>query len=340
MTQYPESPPSGGAASVAKETAQTAKDEAASVARTAVDSGKDVAGSAAQSGRRLAHDAKGEAKDVAREAGRQTRDLMGQTREQLTTQAAEQQKRLAGGLRALGGELATMADASTEPGVASDLVGQAAHRADALAEWLDDREPGALLEEVKTFARERPGTFLAIAAVAGLAAGRLTRGIKDESSSTGTTGDETPLYGDGPTGVTGDSPGTGVPATSGVGTVPSPVPAPSVPVSTPDYGTTGYGGPSYGSGTTGPAQASTTGFGTPGYDTPAPAGPTSGATGATGASGASGVSGVGTTPPPAPPARQSIFPPVTPDPLTDPDVTRPEDDIPPTYPPAPGGGLR
>lgn len=331
MTQYPESPPSGGAASVAKETAQTAKDEAASVARTAVDTGKDVAGSAAQSGRRLAHDAKDEAKDVAREAGRQTRDLMGQTREQLTAQAAEQQKRLAGGLRALGGELATMADASTEPGVASDLVGQAAYRADALAEWLDDREPGALLEEVKAFARQRPGTFLAIAAVAGLAAGRLTRGIKDESSSTGTTGDGTPLDGDGATGVTGAS-SPAVPATPGIGTVPSPVPPPSVPVSTPDYGTTGYGGPSYGSGTTGPTQASTTGFGTPGYDAPGSGGP--------GTSGASGASGVGTTPPPAPPARQSIFPPVTPDPLTDPDVTRPEDDVPPTYPPASGGGLR
>jgi len=295
MTQYPESPPtSGGTTSAAKETAQTAKDEAANVARTAVDTGKDVAGSAAQSGRRLAQDAKGEAKDVAREAGRQTRDLMGQTKEQLTAQAADQQKRLAGGLRTLGGELATMADASDEPGVASDLVGQLATRADALAGWLEDREPGALLDEVKYFARQRPGTFLAVAAVAGLAAGRLTRGIKDDSASSqelATTDYETPLYGEGPTGLTGGSGlGATTPVTPDVGTVPSPVPSPSAPLETSGYGTTGS-------------------------------------------------VGMGTTPPPAPPARQSVFPPVN-DPLTEPYGSGTEDDVPPTYPPAPGGGLR
>lgn len=305
MTQYSESlPASGGTAAAAKETAQTARDEAASVARTAAESGKDVAGSAAQSGRRLAHDAKDEAKGVAREAGRQTRDLAGQTREQLTAQAAEQQKRLAGGLRALGGELAVMADASDEPGVASDLVGQAATRADALAEWLDTREPGALLDEVKDFARQRPGTFLAIAAVAGLAAGRLTRGIKDDasSSSAGLAADvETPLYGNGPTGDTGDA-GLG----TELGAVPPPAPVPSEP----EYGSTGYGSTGYG-------------------------GPSHGSTGA----GTVGAGAMGTTPPPAPPARQSVFPPVNPepDPLTDPYATPSDDDAPPSYPPATGG---
>lgn len=208
MTDYPESPPTNaGPAQAASQAAHTAKDEAATVARTAADSGRDVAGTAAEGGRRLAHDAKGEAAEVAREAGRQTRDLMGQAREQLTSQAADQQKRVAGGLRTLGTELGQMADAAEDPGVASDLAGQLADRVDAVAQWLDDREPGTLLEDVKGFARQRPGTFLAVAAIAGLAAGRLTRGIKDAPSDGGhstelTTADdlETPLYGGGPGG--------------------------------------------------------------------------------------------------------------------------------------------
>ena len=70
-----------------------------------------------------------------------------------------------------------MADSSENPGVASDLAHQAASRAAGVADWLDQRDPGSLLNEVKGFARRRPGTFIAIAAVAGVLAGRLTRSV-------------------------------------------------------------------------------------------------------------------------------------------------------------------
>ena len=56
------------------------------------------------------------------------------------------------------------------------------------ASWLEQREPADLLDEVRNFARRRPGTFLIGAAVAGLAAGRLTRGLKDQGNGQPDTG--------------------------------------------------------------------------------------------------------------------------------------------------------
>ncbi|MDT0165827.1 hypothetical protein Q9R32_09680 [Actinotalea sp. AC32] len=161
----------------ARDTASTAKEQAAGVAH-----------SAKESGQHLAHEAKSQAKEVGREAGQQARQLVDSGRRQLTDEASSQQQKLAGGLRTFGEELQTMAGASEQPGLATDVARQISDRVDTLAEWLEQREPGDLLQEVKTFARNRPGTFLAIAAGAGLLAGRLTRGVKDASSD-GPTGE-------------------------------------------------------------------------------------------------------------------------------------------------------
>jgi hypothetical protein len=70
-----------------------------------------------------------------------------------------------------------MANAPDQQGMASDLVRQAADRASSVASWLETRQPGDLLTEVQRFARNRPGTFLLLAAGAGVLAGRLTRGL-------------------------------------------------------------------------------------------------------------------------------------------------------------------
>ena len=118
-----------------------------------------------------------EAQGVKREVGTQARRLMDQVGTELNDQATEQQKRAAGGLRGVGSQLQKMADGSDEQGMAVDLVSQAASRVDSAASWLDDRDPGAVLEEVKSFARRRPGLFIAIAVGAGVVAGRLTKAL-------------------------------------------------------------------------------------------------------------------------------------------------------------------
>jgi hypothetical protein len=160
----PVSPAGTGAGTASK--SEAAKDETSQVAHQAAGAAKDVA-----------QTAKAEAANVAAEVKTNARDLLHQAKSDLTSQAGTQQQKVAEGIRTISSELRTMADASDQPGVASDLIRQAAERSQSVASWLDGRDPGSLLTEVKSFARQRPGTFLLLAAGAGILAGRLTKGL-------------------------------------------------------------------------------------------------------------------------------------------------------------------
>ena len=152
-------------------TTEIAKEQATDVAQTGVRAGQHVASVA-----------KEQAANVATEAGRQAQDLLGQARSELNRQAAAQQQRVADGLKSLSRQLHSMSQHSAEPGLAADLARQGAQVSEQAASWFDGRDPGALLDEIRSLARRRPGTFLLMAAGAGLLAGRLTRGLKDQSS--------------------------------------------------------------------------------------------------------------------------------------------------------------
>jgi hypothetical protein len=160
--------------------------EAASVAQDMRGRGRDVAGTAAA-----------EAKHVAREAKTQFAQLMDQVRGEATTQASDQSRRAVQGLRSLSYELNQMVSSAPQDGIAVDLVRQAADRAQSAAQWLDNRQPGEILDEVRELARRRPGAFLAGAAVLGILGGRLTRGLTADGSPTTdrTTDDTTPTSG-------------------------------------------------------------------------------------------------------------------------------------------------
>jgi hypothetical protein len=148
------------------DTKQVAKDEAVATGQQAKEGAKHVA--------EVSRD---EAKHVVQETGQQAKELWEQTRTQLLDQSAQQQTRVADGLRSLSQELSGMARSSEQQGVASDLAQQASQRMGEVAGWLDQRDPGSLVTELKQFARQRPGTFLATAAVIGLVGGRLSRGL-------------------------------------------------------------------------------------------------------------------------------------------------------------------
>ncbi|QIG38667.1 hypothetical protein G5T42_03515 [Microbacterium sp. 4R-513] len=145
---------------------ETAKQEASNVAGTAKDEAKHVA-----------RTAKEEAKEVGREARTQVSRLYDETRMELSDQAAQRQDKLAQGLRSASDELHSMASSSTDGGVATDLVRQAAQRLNGAASWLGDRNPSDVLDEVKRYARRRPVVFLGAAALAGVLVGRLTRSL-------------------------------------------------------------------------------------------------------------------------------------------------------------------
>lgn len=129
-----------------------------------------------QAATEVAQTAAGHAKDVAAEAQSQARHLVGEARDQLRGHAGDQHRNAVTNLRSLGDELRSMARGTEQGGVATELVSQAADRTHGLADWLDEREPEDLLEELRGLARRHPGTFLLGALGAGIVAGRLTRG--------------------------------------------------------------------------------------------------------------------------------------------------------------------
>ncbi|MBG6237606.1 ElaB/YqjD/DUF883 family membrane-anchored ribosome-binding protein [Mycetocola sp. CAN_C7] len=136
-----------------------------------------------EAGSHVAGTAADEASNVTHEVGAQARNLAGEVRSQLSSQVSTQQERAAGGIRSMSDELRSMADSSESHGVASNLVSQAASRAGDVAGWLEGRDPSAVLDDVKRFARQRPGLFIAIAAGAGIVVGRLAKSLASGNDS-------------------------------------------------------------------------------------------------------------------------------------------------------------
>ncbi|MET4783682.1 hypothetical protein [Glaciihabitans sp. UYNi722] len=156
--------------------ADLAKDEAKAVAGDAKDAAQDVAASAKEKAADVASEAKGQAKGLLEEA-------TGELREQ----AGTQKKRAAEQLHSVGEQLNSMANSSEDSGPAVDLVRNLGGRAGAVASWLGDRDTDQVLADVRAYASRNPGTFIGIAAVAGILAGRLSKSLaanaKDDSES-------------------------------------------------------------------------------------------------------------------------------------------------------------
>lgn len=160
---------SGGASEQARQAAGTAKDQAGHVAGVA----KDEAGT------------------VAAEVKTQARDLVGELKGHATEQSRSQKDRLATLLHDVSDELDEMASSGDRQGYASEIARQAAGRTRSMSGFVQDREPSDILDELRSFARRRPGTFLLGAAIAGVVAGRLTRGVAaahDVGPGTGSSG--------------------------------------------------------------------------------------------------------------------------------------------------------
>jgi hypothetical protein len=175
MTQNPgASRPGGGGAAAQRPASDVARDAAA-----------DVGNSAREAGSHVAQSATDQAKQVVSETRAQAHDLLGEAKGQVREQASTQQHKAAQQLRAVAGELSEMAAKGGQSGPATQLAQEAAERVRGVASWLDQREPGDLLNGVREFARRHPGTFLVGAAAAGMVAGRLTRGLTSAAGPDG-----------------------------------------------------------------------------------------------------------------------------------------------------------
>lgn len=180
MSQTYGTSPSGGAMG---DDALTPGSQPDNTRDVAAEEARGVAGDAAAAGQQTAATAKEQATQVADEAKVQARQVYDQAKQELGEQMGSQHQRAASGLSALADELSSMVQGSDQQGMVSDLARQASDRAREAARWLESREPGDVLDEVKSFARRRPGAFLAAAAVAGLVGGRLTRGLADQAKA-------------------------------------------------------------------------------------------------------------------------------------------------------------
>jgi hypothetical protein len=139
-------------------------------AADAVQEGKDAATEVAQT-------AGENAQQVVQATAKQARDLLGEGRGNVRAQAGAQHQALVSNLRSLSSELHGMTQGGEQSGLATDLVSRAQQHVDGLANWMDNREPAQLLDELRSLGRRRPGTFLLGALAAGVVAGRLTRGV-------------------------------------------------------------------------------------------------------------------------------------------------------------------
>ena len=156
-------------------TTDTGTGTAREATATAADEGKRVGGVGAE-----------EIQNVASEAKDQARNLVNEAMGQVSEQTGTQRDRLVGTLQSLSSDLDQMASSSDSSGLASELARQGAERARALSLRLDGRDPSDLLDDVRSFARRRPGMFLLGALAAGVMVGRLVRGAKQGTGTSDT----------------------------------------------------------------------------------------------------------------------------------------------------------
>lgn len=165
---------------------------------TTTETAKQAAGTAKQSAQDVAGTAKEQGYQVAQEVGAQTRSVVSDVRHSVTGQVRTGHSKLADGLRQFSDELGSLSggDSNSPANRVVQQLGDTGRRA---ADYLQDRGPEGLLDDVQDFARRKPGTFLLAAAAAGFVIGRLGRSTMKAARSDDKPQTET-SYRSGPSG--------------------------------------------------------------------------------------------------------------------------------------------
>lgn len=150
-----------------------------------------AASTAKEEGAHVAESALSEAQQVAGEAKDKAADLLAEARTQIGEQSKTQLQALVSKLDELRTEIDSMVEGISMQGTVTDLARQLSDKTRSLSSHLNDRDPKELLEDVRGWARQRPGTFLLGAVAAGVAAGRMTRGAKQAHDADSGSGAET-----------------------------------------------------------------------------------------------------------------------------------------------------
>lgn len=151
---------------------------------TATQRSQDVAQHASDKASDVAQSAKDRATDVADEVRTQTANVAQQAKDQLHDQARSQTGEAASALRRISDQARALAEGrADDAGQVRDYARQAAGKVSDVADRLESRGFDGIVEDVESFARRRPGVFLAGAAGAGFLVGRLLRGATSSNGS-------------------------------------------------------------------------------------------------------------------------------------------------------------
>ena len=132
-------------------------------------------------------EAKEQARSVADTAVAQTKGVFANIGSDLSKEAQSQKLRMAKGLDGFSTELDDVALKGT--GRVPSFAGEAADRTRSLSRWLENTDTADMVRSVEDFGRRRPALFILGTAVAGMVAGRLTRGMIDDRSPGANTAD-------------------------------------------------------------------------------------------------------------------------------------------------------
>lgn len=157
-------------------TAQATQDQAQQVKQTVAEEAQTVASTAQHEAQHVAETAKEQAGTVVDEVKSQAGMLADQATDQVRAQAQTQTQRAADMLRSYDAEVQALVEGRPEdaPHLVKRLQ-EGSDRITSLADGLEQRGIDGVLEDVRRFARRRPGLFLLGCATAGFAAARVLR---------------------------------------------------------------------------------------------------------------------------------------------------------------------
>lgn len=181
-----------------RDTKQVAREQGQQVKGSAQDAASNVAGTAGD-----------RARDLKQQAGTHARGIAGEATRQVRSRAEQETERAGAALGQAGSQLQALAEGNIDDaGVLGEYAQQAAQTVNRWADTVQDRGLEGLLDDMRGFARRRPGMFLLGALAAGVVAGRFGRNLREELSDDG--GSPQPL-------------GSGSSAPAATGTTPAPI---------------------------------------------------------------------------------------------------------------------
>jgi hypothetical protein len=136
---------------------------------------EDRAETVEREGQQLVDRARERGGEIGRQVKYEADHVVSELRTKAHEEANEQTHRAAGALRGVAQQLESMAEETSEQGKVVELARQGAGQIERLAEHLDREGMDGVVNDIKGFARRRPGVFLAAGFGLGMALGRLLR---------------------------------------------------------------------------------------------------------------------------------------------------------------------